>query len=278
MAKERTQIPEDIAAAVLVASDHTCCKCEERGAPIQIHHIDENPANNDFENLAVLCLRCHHDTQVSGGFSRKLSATDVRMYRHQWIARVTQRRKAIDEILIKKATDNQNISKNIQQSTSADIRGRVPEPRLTKAEISALIEQLPDLLAREYDRARVGWSGTTADMRNATYSVIDLLETAWLRLSQAYPENHFGGIPAERYVNEFLANRFAWYRAVLEPNGHGTGGTIVGVRAGGHVLSDIEDMVRDTVLAIEQDEYPVTNNKSSWLSRWNNARGREKDD
>jgi hypothetical protein len=65
--KIRISVPEEVAAEVLVASDHTCCKCEERGLPVQIHHIDENPANGDPLNLGVLCLRCHDETQVKGG-------------------------------------------------------------------------------------------------------------------------------------------------------------------------------------------------------------------
>jgi len=36
-------------------------KCEECGSTIQlvIHHKDGNPNNNDEENLALLCRRCH---------------------------------------------------------------------------------------------------------------------------------------------------------------------------------------------------------------------------
>jgi len=58
MTKVRTPIPSDLAAEVLFASDNTCCVCRERGKRIQIHHIDESPSNNVFENLAVLCLEC----------------------------------------------------------------------------------------------------------------------------------------------------------------------------------------------------------------------------
>ena len=66
MAKHRTQIPDGLAAEVLFAADHICCVCRERGKETQIHHIDENPSNNTFENLAVLCPQCHNDTQLVG--------------------------------------------------------------------------------------------------------------------------------------------------------------------------------------------------------------------
>ena len=33
----------------------TCNKIED----LQIHHIDENPSNNELDNLELLCYRCH---------------------------------------------------------------------------------------------------------------------------------------------------------------------------------------------------------------------------
>ena len=72
MAKQRPPIPDNIAAEVLFASDRTCCVCQEKGKPVQIHHIDGNPSNNAVENLAVLCLDCHNETQIKGGFGRQL--------------------------------------------------------------------------------------------------------------------------------------------------------------------------------------------------------------
>lgn len=87
MAKERVTIPDEIAVQVLFNSDRTCCVCRA-SKQVQIHHIDDDPANNDPENLAVLCLLCHDDTQIRGGFARKLNAGLVRMYRNSWNASV----------------------------------------------------------------------------------------------------------------------------------------------------------------------------------------------
>jgi hypothetical protein len=94
--KTRVSIPADIIADVIFASDATCCVCRERGKAVQVHHVDEDPANNVFENLAVLCLACHNDTQLTGGFGRKINATLVVKYRDEWLGRVTQRRDAAD--------------------------------------------------------------------------------------------------------------------------------------------------------------------------------------
>ena len=94
----RVPIPPALAAEVLFVSQRTCCVCREPGKPVQIHHIDEDHANNDHENLAVLCLSCHHETQTSGGFARYLDAAQVRQFRDDWVQRVERRRDDADRL------------------------------------------------------------------------------------------------------------------------------------------------------------------------------------
>ena len=92
--KDRVPIPEDVAAGVLFRSDRTCCVCHKAGKQVQIHHINENPADNNPFNLAVLCLECHGQTQISGGFGRRLNAKLVTLYRDHWVNVVQMRRTA----------------------------------------------------------------------------------------------------------------------------------------------------------------------------------------
>ena len=94
MKKQRTEIPREIAARVLVESDRTCCVCHIRGRHVQIHHIDNDPSHSDPENLAVLCLECHHETQLRGGFDRKLDASQIVLYKQDWATTVATKRKA----------------------------------------------------------------------------------------------------------------------------------------------------------------------------------------
>jgi hypothetical protein len=89
--KNREEIPPETAALVLFLSDRTCCVCRVRGKPIQIHHIDENPGNNEQSNLAVLCLDCHRETQIHGGFDRKLEAQQILLFRDDWQRLVSQK-------------------------------------------------------------------------------------------------------------------------------------------------------------------------------------------
>lgn len=88
MTKRRVPIPAELAARVLFSADRTCCVCRDRSKPVQIHHIDDDPSNNDVSNLAVVCLTCHDETQVSGGFGRKLNAEQMLLYRDDWNEKV----------------------------------------------------------------------------------------------------------------------------------------------------------------------------------------------
>jgi hypothetical protein len=96
--KARTEIPTGVAARVLFQSDRTCCVCRQAGKPVQIHHIDDDPSNNTIKNLSVLCFDCHRETQIRGGFDRKLDADQVILYRDDWHVVVGQRRAAASQM------------------------------------------------------------------------------------------------------------------------------------------------------------------------------------
>lgn len=107
MAKKtkREKIPSDIAARVLFFSNRTCCVCRSPGKPVQIHHIDDNPSNNDESNLAVLCFDCHRETQIKGGFDRKIDADQIILYRDDWKRIVASSRATSESQKIKTSTD-----------------------------------------------------------------------------------------------------------------------------------------------------------------------------
>lgn len=90
--KARDPIPPELAAKALFLSDRTCCVCRVKGKPVQVHHIDENPANNVLHNFSVLCFDCHTETQIRGGFHRKLNAEQIVLYRDDWLSLVARGR------------------------------------------------------------------------------------------------------------------------------------------------------------------------------------------
>lgn len=80
---------DEIHAKVLFDHDRTCCVCRDPNKKfVEIHHIDGNHENDDPDNLAVLCKDCHTETQLKGGFYRKLSPRLVRLYRDEWLEMV----------------------------------------------------------------------------------------------------------------------------------------------------------------------------------------------
>lgn len=89
--KNRITIPKEIADKVMFNHNRTCCVCRTPNKKVQIHHIDENPANNAINNLAVLCFDCHNETQITGGFGRHLNAGQITLYRDQWLEMVKER-------------------------------------------------------------------------------------------------------------------------------------------------------------------------------------------
>lgn len=58
---KRTSIPKRIREAVLKEYNNLCAVCATVNP--QLHHIDENPANNALLNLLPLCPNCHLSDQ-----------------------------------------------------------------------------------------------------------------------------------------------------------------------------------------------------------------------
>ena len=257
----RTPIPESVATEVLFSQDHTCCVCNERGKPVQIHHIDENPSNQDPKNLAVLCFDDHDRTQQKGGFGRRLSAVEVRRYRDDWIKRVLERRVRADEIA---ATKRSGMELPSYDEPPGNWR-RPPELLL-----KGYVRSLPDVRKEAREEATKLWaSPNTNDMVKGCILLTDIMEQVWSHLASWFPPGHFGGLPANRYMNDHLAARYVWHRALAEPAGWGTGGTIVRIEAANGVMEDAESMIVETVRSLFQ--YSGDFDFAEWLSKWNAA-------
>lgn len=85
MNKNRISVPTKIAAEILIANKHACCVCQDYH--VQLHHIDENPSNNDPANLAVLCLKHHDLATMKMSISRKLGQKEIRQFKSDWETR-----------------------------------------------------------------------------------------------------------------------------------------------------------------------------------------------
>lgn len=101
---------------VLFDHDRTCCVCRDSNKKfIQIHHIDGNKENNNPDNLAVLCLDCHTETQLKGGFYKKLSPNLVTRYRDEWIDLVRRAKQSMEYSGIVKSVPTMDLTQPFVQ-------------------------------------------------------------------------------------------------------------------------------------------------------------------
>jgi hypothetical protein len=263
MSTSRVQIPDELAAEILFCHDHTCCVCQERGRHVQIHHIDEDNSNNDRDNLTVLCTECHNDTQIRGGFGRRLNAVEVRVYRDNWIKRVEERRARADELAIEKQLGS---GRKVQEAIN--VQWRAP----SDIALYTFVENIPGIMAKAYSLAQPEWDkGATNTVAQATYQLIDVVEQIWIQLAAWYPPNQFGKPPAQ-YISELIAARFALRYALIEPEGPGTAGTMIRPMVAYGALLDAQDIVVLTVRLLLLFRPPYENfDIDEWKKRFEQA-------
>jgi hypothetical protein len=139
VAKKRTPIPDEVAALVMFEQGHRCCMCGSETS-LQIHHIDENPSNNDRANLAVLCVSHHDEAHLRGGFTRKLSAAEIRLHRAARVGDVARARAWAIELSAKQLAGIDASRPKAITKPSAEFH----EPPLVQ--LLAYLESLPETL------------------------------------------------------------------------------------------------------------------------------------
>lgn len=242
----RDPIDPDVAADILFAADRTCCVCRIPGRPLQLHHINGDPSDNDPANIAALCLDCHDKTQLRGGFARPLDAAQVQRYKDDWLKRVGHRRDEADRLVAEALAE-------VPREVEAPETG-VGFMRLTTP-LMGYVKSLPKLRRRAIEAARPKWdSGIMAQMMEGSYGVINVLEDILVGLARYYPEGHFDGDNPRDYFSQLISSRFRWHRYHNEVGCMGTGGTIVGPMVSAEVIGDTEEMVAQMVRSLTFDE------------------------
>lgn len=216
---------------------------------MQVHHINDDPSDNRLENLAVLCLEDHNRTQLRGGFGKHLLVGEVEKYRDAWVEKVASLYRSHDR------------GEHSESSTELT--------KLPSSLLAPYILSLPTQREALYKTAHMGWdTGITSQMDESTSALIAALEEIWIYLARFYPNWHFDRMSREHYVRVFAANRFVFHRAIYQPDGEGTAGSIIGQLSGGSVMRDLESMIGDTVEALwfshDLDEIDLNEWRLAW--------------
>lgn len=68
----------------MAANRHTCCLCKQPRHPVEKHHINGNPADNAWDNLAVLCRNCHGLVTGKNNLGASYTPGEVLQYKRLW--------------------------------------------------------------------------------------------------------------------------------------------------------------------------------------------------
>jgi len=60
-----------------------CRKPKNAESVLQVHHIDENPGNNDLENLIPLCAICHLKIEKEARLHAPYNETQLELFENQ---------------------------------------------------------------------------------------------------------------------------------------------------------------------------------------------------
>ena len=274
MAKQRTTIPKEIAAHVRWLSDDTCCICNQKEKGIQIHHIDGDPQNHHFENLAVLCLECHVKTQQKGGFTRKLTPHYVTTCRDKWLKTVVLRREEankrdIERRVGKKSSDNQPRDK--RQSRLDKHQSRLDFIQEASFELEVIfIKSLPKLkteLAQQF-KEKIKGKEKNIDIRNARDEYSNALIFILVTLANFYHPEYFEDQSPKEFFEKIMSERHSLYTMVAEPYGRGTGGRISSFVFSSCYIEDLEHLVETMVkglVYISEFDY------DDWQQLWRNV-------
>jgi hypothetical protein len=143
--------------------------------------------------------------------------------------------------------------------------------RPPQQELNAYIQNLPQLLKASYAAAWPEWDcGVNSRMKTATSELVDFAQRVLVSLANWFPPEHFDGKNAEVYFEEFIADRYLYHRALHEPNGPGTGGTVAGLHAASGALDDVLRAISDLVAAQAPGEFDF----DEWRERWQAAQQR----
>lgn len=265
--KSRIPISKELAAKVLFLSDRTCCKCNIPGRYVQIHHIDEDPSNNEEVNLAVLCSICHDETMTKGGFGRQLDSIQVILYRDSWLQRVQKRKEKADELASINTVTGIEQKKERNESLEDFLDYKINYDRNT---LQTYLNQIVSIHRAQWVISQTKYdSGITLNMIQGSYDLIDFYEEILVEVATFYPKGHFNNLHPKIFFNNLIAEKFLWHRLILEPGGIGTGGSMISVISAGNVAEDLNNLVVEFVHTLTWTYHGIAGIEiEKWIEAW----------
>ncbi|ACV64514.1 hypothetical protein Dtox_3809 [Desulfofarcimen acetoxidans DSM 771] len=80
----RVKIPQDMSTKILVECHYRCCLCPEHSRIANIHHIDKNHSNNQYDNLVAVREKCHSDLHSKFEMRRNITPEQIGVFKQKW--------------------------------------------------------------------------------------------------------------------------------------------------------------------------------------------------
>lgn len=275
MAKHRKKIPTTTSDELLYLFDRTCCVCQDPNKGTQIHHLDGDPANNEPENLAVLCLQCHDDATKKGGFTKSLSVGLIRKYREYWLQRVQHKRLIAADIDPVKGKAEEGVETFIDLLRSGSVDDTVDwspenEPEFSEVDRDQAIRRKRSLHLAAKPALE---HGNTISLGEAAHVISAGYKALILELTEFYPEGHFGRNGAEEYLERFIEFLADWTFLSATPT-HGWMGTMHANDCGFRLCRMLDDIAKDMIRTLSGHhlaEWEEVGQESEWLKAWKAA-------
>lgn len=117
MPKPRKKIPRLTEKQMYKEANNSCSFCPESDvAVLELHHIDEDPSNNDPSNLLVVCSSCH--TKITKGLYSTAGVV-TRKRELAWTLEARQRHRGKNSVTVTNSTFTGNITQNITKINTA---------------------------------------------------------------------------------------------------------------------------------------------------------------
>lgn len=110
--------------------------------------------------------------------------------------------------------------------------------------------------------------GTTADMIDSAHDDLSQLQTIWLELAKFYPQNHFNDMSHKDFITHHIDYVSTVRYALHQPDGNGTGGTILGPMIAVDLWCALDDLIVETVAALSLDGLDDSFDLSKWRDCW----------